>query len=98
MPGSIPRTIFAVAIVATVVVVNLAVGPRTFKPSMLGKAATAVFIVTSIVVMYFNYREERSWLVDAGVWLSLALTALSAGDYFIRLRKLINEPGQMIRT
>ena len=42
--------------------------------------------------MYFNYREQRSLLVDVGVWLSLLLTALSAGDYFLRLRKLINEP------
>ena len=30
-----------VGIVLTVAIVNLAVGPRTFKPSLLGKAATA---------------------------------------------------------
>ncbi len=73
-------------------IVNLAVGPRTFRPSLLGKAATATFIVTSVVVLYFNYREEMSLLVDLGVWLSLALTLASAADYFFRLRKLINEP------
>jgi len=81
-----------IVIVGVVAIVNLAVGPRTFKPSLLGKAATAAFIVTSVVVLYFNYREETSLLVDLGVWLSLGLTLASAGDYFFRLRKLINGP------
>jgi cardiolipin synthase len=81
-----------IVIVGVVAIVNLAVGPRTFRPSLLGKAATAMFIVTSVVVMYFNYREETSVLVDLSVWLSLALTLASAADYFVRLRKLINEP------
>ena len=35
-------------------VVNLAVGPKTFSPSQLGKWATAVFILTTIIIMYFN--------------------------------------------
>jgi cardiolipin synthase len=79
-----------IVIIGVVAIVNLAVGSRTFKPSLLGKAATATFILTSVVVMYFNYREEMSVLVDLGVWLSLALTLASAADYFFRLRKLIN--------
>jgi cardiolipin synthase (CMP-forming) len=81
-----------IVIVAVVAVVNLAVGPRTFKPSMLGKATTAIFIVTAVIVMYFNYRREMSLLVDAAIWLSLMLTVVSAADYFFRLRRLINEP------
>ena len=81
-----------IVIVGVVAIVNLAVGPRTFRPSLLGKAATAMFIVTSVVVMYFNYREESSPLVDLGIWLSLSLTLASAADYFFRLRKLINGP------
>jgi cardiolipin synthase (CMP-forming) len=83
-----------IVIIGVVAIVNLAVGPRTFRPSLLGKTATATFIVTNVVVMYFNYRRETSVLVDAGVWLSLALTLVSAADYFFRLRKLINEPGR----
>ena len=79
-----------VVIVAVVAIVNLAVGRRTFRPSLLGKAATATFMVTSVAVMYFNYREETSLIVDLGIWLSLTLTLASAGDYFFRLRKLIN--------
>jgi cardiolipin synthase len=81
-----------VVIVGVVAIVNLAVGPRTFRPSLLGKATTAAFIVTSVVIMYFNYLEETSWLVDAAIWLSLALTLVSSADYFFRLRRLINEP------
>ena len=44
-----------VAIVATVAVVNLAIGPRTFRPSIYGKIATALYIVTGVVALYFNY-------------------------------------------
>jgi cardiolipin synthase len=80
-----------VVILAVVAIVNLAVGPRTFRPSMLGKATTAVFILTSVAIMYFNYRRETSLLVDIGIWASLILTIVSAADYFFRLRRLINE-------
>ena len=82
-----------VVIVGVVAIINLAVGPRTFRPSLLGKATTAAFIVTSVVVMFFNYRGEKSMLVDAGVWLSLALTLVSSADYFFRLRRLIADAG-----
>ena len=81
-----------IVIVGVVAIVNLAVGPRTFRPSLLGKAATAAFILTSVVIMYFNYERQTSILVTLGIWLSLALTLASATDYFFRLRKLINEP------
>ena len=81
-----------IVIVAVVAIVNLAVGPRTFRPSLLGKAATATFILANVVIMYFNWRMERSPLVDVAIWLALALTLASAGDYFFRLRRLINVP------
>jgi cardiolipin synthase len=77
-----------IVIIGVVAVVNLAVGPRTFRPSLLGKATTAAFIVTSVVVMYFNYLGRTSPLVDVAIWLSLALTLVSSGDYFFKLRRL----------
>jgi cardiolipin synthase len=80
-----------VVIVAVVSIVNLAVGPRTFKPSLLGKMTTAAFILTSVIVMYFNYRRETSMAVDVAIWTSLALTLVSSADYFLKLRRLINE-------
>ena len=81
-----------IVIVGVVAIVNLAVGPRTFRPSMFGKLATATYIVTSVVVMYFNYLGRPSVLVDLMVWLSLALTLLSSADYFLKMRQLVNEP------
>ena len=80
-----------VVIIGVVAIVNLAVGPRTFRPSMLGKATTAAFILTSVAVMFFNYRREMSPVVELGIWLSLGLTLVSSADYFFRLRRLINE-------
>jgi cardiolipin synthase len=81
-----------VVIIGVVAIVNLAMGPRTFRPSIWGKMTTAAFILTSVAVMYYNYRREMSVVVDIGIWISLALTVVSAADYFVRLRHLINEP------
>jgi cardiolipin synthase len=78
-----------IVIIAFVAIVNLAIGPRTFTPSPLGKTATAAFILTSVVIMYFNYRQETSPLVDIGIWTSLGLTIASSIDYFIRVRRLL---------
>jgi cardiolipin synthase (CMP-forming) len=70
-----------VAIVLTVAVVNLAVARRTFRPSLLGKAATAIFIVTGVVTLYENFRGVTSPIVPALAYLSLAVTILSSIHY-----------------
>lgn len=79
-----------VGIVLTVAIVNLALGPRTFRPSALGKTATALFIFTCVVVMFFNYLGRPSPIVDAFVWLSLAITLASGVDYVWRVARIIN--------
>jgi cardiolipin synthase (CMP-forming) len=81
-----------VVIVAVVAIVNLAIGPRTFRPSIWGKLATATYIVLVVVVMYFNWQREQSIAIEILTATALALTLVSAGDYFVRLRKLVNEP------
>ena len=81
-----------IVIVGVVAIVNLAVGPRTFRPSIWGKLATATYIVTSVVFMYYNWRRDASPVVDVAVWTALTLTLISSGDYFFRLRRLINDP------
>ena len=63
-----------IAIVLTVAVVNLATGPRTFRPSPLGKVATALFIVTCVVVLFFNFLGQTSVVVEAAIWISLVVT------------------------
>jgi len=81
-----------VVIVATVAIVNLAMGPRTFTPSIYGKAATATYIVYASVVMLFNYLGRTSILVEVGKWASLTLAIVSAAHYFFQARRIINEP------
>ena len=72
-----------VVIVVTVAIVNLAIGPRTFRPSIYGKIATATYIVTAVIAMFFNYLGYHSLLVDVGVYASLAITLIS-GLHYIR--------------
>jgi len=81
-----------VGIVVTVAIVSLALGPRTFRPTVYGKVATAVYIVTSAVVLFFNYLERPSVLVDVGIWASLAITLISGLHYTAHVRRTINEP------
>lgn len=78
-----------VGIVATVAIVNLAVGRRTFNPSLLGKAATATFIVTGIVTLYFNYLGQPSVVVDACVYASLVITIASGLHYIAHATRII---------
>lgn len=79
-----------VGIVLTVAIVNLALGPRTFRPSLLGKTATAFFILTCVVVMFFNYLGRPSPVVDAFIWISLVITLASGVDYVWRMARIIN--------
>jgi cardiolipin synthase len=82
-----------VVIVATVAIVNLAIGRRTFLPSLYGKVATATYIVTAVCAMLFNYRGYHSLLVDLCVWASLAITLISALHYIWHARRIIEAPG-----
>lgn len=77
-----------VAIVLTVAVVNLAVGPRTFRPSVFGKIATATYILTGVVTLYFNYLGKPSPVVTVCIYASLAITVISAVDYGRQVLKL----------
>ena len=81
-----------VVIVLTVAIVNLAVGPRTFRPSMFGKTATATYILTAVVAMYFNYLRYHSFVVDFFVWASLAITLISSLHYIWHAARIIDAP------
>ena len=80
-----------VGILLTVAIVNLAIGPRTFRPSPLGKLATGTFVVACVVVMFFNYLGRTSLWVDVAIWASLAVTLASWVDYVWRLARIINK-------
>jgi cardiolipin synthase len=77
-----------IGIVVTVAVVNLAVGPRTFRPSIFGKAATAIYVFTGVVTLYYNYLRVTSPVVRVLAYTSLAITLLSGFDYLRRSTRL----------
>jgi cardiolipin synthase len=76
-------------IVLTVAVVNLAIGPRTFRPSIYGKLATATYIVTAVVAMYFNYLERTSPVVTLFVYASLLVTLVSGFHYVWHAARIV---------
>ena len=82
-----------VGIVLTVAIVNLAIGPRTFRPSIFGKVATATYIVTAVVALLFNYLRYHSVLVDIGIYASLAITLLSGFHYIRHATRIVEATG-----
>jgi cardiolipin synthase len=81
-----------VVIVLTVTIVNLAIGPKTFRPSIYGKMATAIYILTAVVAMLFNYLGTHSVVVDLFVYASLAITLISSLHYIWHAARIIEEP------
>ena len=72
-----------IAIVLTVAIVNLAVRRRTFRPSMLGKVATVVFVLTGVVTLFANYRGRAVAARDGRRLRSLVLTLASSAEYVV---------------
>ena len=80
-----------VIIVLTVTIVNLAIGRRTFRPSIYGKTATATYIMTAIFAMLFNYLGYHSVVVDVSIYASLAITLISSLHYIRHAARIIEE-------
>jgi len=78
-----------VVIVGTVAIVNLAIGPRTFRPSLFGKIATATYMMTAVVAMFYNYLGYHSLVVDTFVYASLAITLISSLHYIYHAARII---------
>ena len=88
-----------VVIVSVVAIVNLAVGPRTFRPSIWGKVATATYIVTGLLFMVTNYVGFEMYLLrspwpisvlDVAVYASLVITVVSSLHYIGYAARMIN--------
>ncbi len=80
-----------VVIVLTVAIINLAVGRREFRPSIFGKIATATYVCTCVLVMYFNYLERTSAVVQVSIYASLAITLISGLHYAARAARIVNQ-------
>jgi cardiolipin synthase len=81
-----------IVIVLTVTIVNLAIGPRTFRPSVFGKTATGTYILTAAFAMLFNYLGYHSLVVDVLVYASLVITLVSSFHYIQHAARIIEEP------
>ena len=81
-----------VCIVITVAIVNLAIGRRTFRPSVFGKIATAVYIITVSMAMLFNYLGYHARFVDVCIYASLAITLVSGFHYIWHAAQILGEP------
>jgi len=81
-----------VCIVITVAIINLAIGRRTFRPSIFGKIATATYIVTVTMAMLFNYLGYHSPIVDLCVFASLAITLFSGFHYIWHASRIMGQP------
>jgi cardiolipin synthase len=81
-----------VVIVLTVAIVNLAIGRRTFKPSVYGKIATATYMLTAVAAMFFNYLGYHSIIVDLFIYASLAITLISSLHYIRHASRIIDTP------
>ena len=53
-----------------------------------------IVLVMVVVVMYFNWQRQQSVLVDLLIATSLGLTVVSAADYFLRVRKIVDAPAK----
>jgi cardiolipin synthase len=79
-----------VGIVLTVAVVSFALGPRTFKPSVYGKIATATYILTAVITLFFNFQGVTSNVVTLAVWASTAITIVSGLHYIWHISQIVN--------
>jgi cardiolipin synthase len=79
-------------IVLTVSIVNLALGPRTFYPSIWGKLATATFAATGVVTLLFNWLARPSPIPGAFFVASGAITVFSALHYLLTAQRPRTRP------
>ena len=94
MRMSATRSLFErrdVIIVVTVAIVNLSIGRRTFKPTLLGKLATLVYLLTAAVTMYFNWLGRPSALVDVAIYATLGVTLVSGLHYIAHASRVLND-------
>ncbi len=85
-----------VILVASVLIIVISTGHRSFPPSIYGKATTFMQILTILGVLYFNY-QRTTWSGMNGVYLATAaITVFSGLDYIYRgKKKLVSESFQV---
>ena len=80
-----------VIIVVTVAIVNVSIGRRTFTPTLLGKVATFIYILTAAVTLCFNWLGRTSVVVDLAIYATLAITLLSGLHYIAHVTRVLSD-------
>ena len=80
-----------VLIVVTVAIVNLAIEHRVFYPSVLGKIATVLYVLTGGVTLLFNYLGYASPVVTATVYAAFVATIVSGFHYIGHAARVLND-------
>jgi cardiolipin synthase len=80
-----------VIIVVTVAIVNLSIGRRTFQPTLLGKLATVVYILTASLALYFNWLGRPSDLVETATYVAVGVTVASGLHYIVHVARVLRE-------
>lgn len=68
-------------ILLAVAVLNIALGRRSFPPSVLGKATTTVQLVTILWIVWCNYRGAGGPIADAFLAATVVMTIASGMHY-----------------
>ena len=98
LPNSLPvwLTVLVISrdviIVVTVAIVNLSVGRRIFTPTLLGKLATLIYILTASLTLYFNWLGRPSILVKVAGYAALGITLISGLHYIRHVTRVLSEP------
>ena len=80
-----------VIIVATAAIVHFSVGRRTFTPTLLGKAATLVHILSATIALFLNWRGHTSVIFDAAIYATLMITLVSGLHYIAHATRTLGE-------
>ena len=81
-----------VLLIVSVLIINLTMGRRLFHPSILGKATTAVQLLTVLAVLTNNYLQARLPFFDGLLYVTLLLTIVSGMSYLVQGLRIIGEP------
>jgi formate dehydrogenase major subunit len=68
------------------------------KDGDMKKAATIIYVATGVITLYANYLGEVWPAVTVFVYLSLAITIISSGDYAIRMTQAAPAPRKRDRS
>ncbi len=82
-----------VIIVVTAAIVHFSVGRRTFTPTILGKAATLVYILSATVALFLNWRGHTSIVFDAAIYATLGITMASGLHYIAHATRTLGDTG-----